>query len=40
MEGREDGRKGEMGGREDGRKGGGRMIVRNVGNSRIRLYSI
>ena len=29
-----------MGGREDGRKGGGRMIVRNVGNSRIRLYSI
>ena len=24
MEGREDGRKGEMGGREDGRKGGGK----------------
>lgn len=31
---------GEIGGREDGRKGWGRIIVRNVGNSRIRLYSI
>ena len=41
MGGREDGRKGEMRGRGgEWKKGGGRMIVRNVGNSRIRLYSI